>query len=1581
MKLKNACFGFFIFLAVLWSTMCYAQNSSKLSKITIASPTAASLGKFGDIPVNYHTGIPNIDIPFYTIKTGQLDLPISLSYHASGLKVQEQASWVGAGWALNAGGVITRTVIGAPDDRGHGYSNTLKGHYTDYGYSSYLFGPGPVMCGGTGVACPVGRSGMAPSSYPPQDSYVQTDIFDGEPDLFFYNFNGQVGKFYFNDDRTPVTVPETDLKIEPICATNYNTDIIGFTITTPDGTKYYFGKNVSGDTNIDAVEVTNNISTQANSFTGQGVVSSWYLNKITSPDNQFHIDLSYTAESYSYYTLSMFPIPAVDNPNWYGYNLEYDLNKNFINGVRLSKIKFSEGEINFIAGSSRDDLGVGSSTYNGIDESSAIAVKGTSLGSIEINTSTFCKKYVFSYGYFYDATALHGQLFTQTYPNLNIHTDQYRLRLDAIQEMTCDETKQIPAYNFSYYPGTVPRKLSFAIDHWGFYNGVTSNETLIPTYTIIPQPTGTGTNTSPVTVVQGANRDASAVAMIGGTLQKIMYPTGGSTEFDFEPHKLYTTTTNYVNISLATLSNGYLPGNPYNPSNPPPSRNFIVDPSSSSITISMTSTCSYSSTLVIKDNNGTTVHTEYLGNWDGFTGSNVSTQHTIGIAPGNYTATLYLYSGATTSTTGYVQASINQWQSITTYPTVSIGGLRIKTITKKFNSSFSSDVVTSYGYNFDNNTSSSGKSSAHLYSKPVYVQGLRNDAWGIVNGNLCSSIGCFNCFNSDAAYYKSPSSIRPMATTQGQHIGYGEVYVSQTGNGYSKYQYYSTNGAILHSWDAPAQDVCFKNLSLVCDAGIPNLPAPPESYDPKRGELAAELHYNQAGDLLQQKQYYPQYQIGTLITPGIISKFFITGYVADASNPGGGGSALGDDPEPMNIPISMVPVGIQTFTEYSLRSVKKIQDDVVTTIYTPTIGGAITNTETIYYNSPYHHNPTQMVTHTSKGEDLTTNIKSSFDFWVGVMPLQGDVTSYTANITSDENYLYNTLNSLTTPVTAPNYYKQRLYVYTNYRYMKAIDRQTFIASRLSAANNYTSTHASAKASADNLLNPVLELQDRNINVAIETERRRDSKFLGSSFIQYGYSDPLVAQPYPQSAKAINLSVPTSNFATASISGNTVSKDNRYEEEGKIKIKDGQIVETSERNGPPKSYLYGTTVPKPIAEVMNASSNEIFHENFEEAGSWYPSLTAYDNSKSFTGRKSGYINNSSGSEIVCHSNRIEISLTAAKRYHYSGWVYSDGPSVDIFLFMHRNGEQNTYFSQVDNISTSQANKWVYIEKDFLVPQDMVQLSIRLDNNGGGQVWFDDIRLHPSTSQMTTYTYDPIVGMTSQSDVNGKSAFYEYDEFGRLSIIRDRDHNILKKICYNYAGQIELCNSIGNTLQSGSFTSNCFGGGQVTYTVAANTYYAATQAEANQLAQQDIAQNGQAYADAHGSCVFYNVAMSQTFYKNCGRPLIGTAVDYNVAARTYSASSQAAANQLAQDDINANGQAYAEAHGTCYNPNACSNCTGQDRKCINNLCEEGVLIYTSQTYNGRNHIWTCVYHYEWSDGTWSQNYITTSSSPCF
>ncbi len=85
------------------------------TKITPPSPEAASLAQYAEIPVSTYTGVANIDIPIYTIRARDIELPISISYHASGIKITQEASSVGLGWSLNAGGIISRNIMNQDD--------------------------------------------------------------------------------------------------------------------------------------------------------------------------------------------------------------------------------------------------------------------------------------------------------------------------------------------------------------------------------------------------------------------------------------------------------------------------------------------------------------------------------------------------------------------------------------------------------------------------------------------------------------------------------------------------------------------------------------------------------------------------------------------------------------------------------------------------------------------------------------------------------------------------------------------------------------------------------------------------------------------------------------------------------------------------------------------------------------------------------------------------------------------------------------------------------------------------------------------------------------------------------------------------------------------------------------------------------------------------------------------------------------------------------------------------------------------------------------------------------------------------
>jgi hypothetical protein len=62
--------------------------------------------------------------------------------------------------------------------------------------------------------------------------------------------------------------------------------------------------------------------------------------------------------------------------------------------------------------------------------------------------------------------------------------------------------------------------------------------------------------------------------------------------------------------------------------------------------------------------------------------------------------------------------------------------------------------------------------------------------------------------------------------------------------------------------------------------------------------------------------------------------------------------------------------------------------------------------------------------------------------------------------------------------------------------------------------------------------------------------------------------------------------------------------------------------------------------------------------------------------------------------------------------------------------------------------------------------------------------DELRLYPKGAQMVTYTYDPLIGMSSQCDVVNRISYFEYDASGRLVRVKDQDKNVIKVLDYQY-----------------------------------------------------------------------------------------------------------------------------------------------------------------------------------------------------
>lgn len=89
----------------------FGVYSQKINPVGVLSPNAASLGLYGEIPVSYYTGTPEISIPLYDIEVKDFKMPLSLNYHAAGVYADQRPGWKGLGWSLFLFLIITENSI------------------------------------------------------------------------------------------------------------------------------------------------------------------------------------------------------------------------------------------------------------------------------------------------------------------------------------------------------------------------------------------------------------------------------------------------------------------------------------------------------------------------------------------------------------------------------------------------------------------------------------------------------------------------------------------------------------------------------------------------------------------------------------------------------------------------------------------------------------------------------------------------------------------------------------------------------------------------------------------------------------------------------------------------------------------------------------------------------------------------------------------------------------------------------------------------------------------------------------------------------------------------------------------------------------------------------------------------------------------------------------------------------------------------------------------------------------------------------------------------------------------------------
>lgn len=763
----------------------------------MTAPNAASLGKYGDIPVSYYTGVPNISVPIHTLKEGPLSLPISLSYHASGVKVGELASWVGLGWSLNAGGVITRTVQGIPDD------------VSPYGYY---------------------RNGLNvnPSD---QTTYrdISTGIKDGEPDMFSFNMNGYSGKFYFDKNKVAHLVPKQDIKITTPLLGDY---FEGFTLITPDGTRYIFGK----------IPGTSTTAHEFSTSTGESnpSITSWYLLRVESQDKKYQINLSYTADVYGYKALASCYFKYIEcisglqgsvssgafcstetgddaNHRWIRTNMQ---------GLRLSKIISKQDSVAFNVTTIRPD----------VDANTQVGGNSYSLDNISISSGTFCKKFMFTYDIFEDNTQA-------------TKTEAKRLKLTQVEEKSCDNTLSVPAYKFTYDGPTVnskqflPYRNSKAVDHWGFYNGAENNNN----QQVNVPATSVQSDWGPTYTYGSANRETNETYLKYGSLKKIDYPTGGNTQFTYEANRysLYEPQLSPPSY-LLQLKNNPAPYYPENCGNTS-TNGTVTFTNQSQITDgkfsllldpAYSTSCEFSAYKYILVEARRVSDNFLIGTYSFNLGSSstpVTLTKALSFIGTFQTGVAYRFTLNTTDGWGRFDL-FHQTQSFV-WSTKLAGGLRIKEIKTHDGIATANDIVKTYEYPAPEDPN---RSSGELFHKPKYGYALT----GVLSSLFSIEGHVYSVMFND-------QSIVPLHSFQGYHIGYRRVKEIHNGNGFTLYDYAATPDYLGNYSSA--------------------YPRPPHQINVYNGEQQKVTQQNQAGYEVAKTEYSPRNATYTS-TPGLLIK-------------------------------------------------------------------------------------------------------------------------------------------------------------------------------------------------------------------------------------------------------------------------------------------------------------------------------------------------------------------------------------------------------------------------------------------------------------------------------------------------------------------------------------------------------------------------------------------------------------------------------------------------------------------------------------------------------------------------------------
>lgn len=520
----------YVLLGTVW---LFAQEPNT----NVPGPDVGSLEKYGDIPVSTYTGVPQISIPLCALQSRDIQLPFSLSYHASGIKVEEEAGFAGLGWNVLGTGMISHTPRGIDDM----FKFTPK-YFEETDSRGYPYEDFAQL-----------RAELGEQKF--YEEVARKNI-DTQPDIFSYHIGGYSGKFIFKSGHVRgADRLETQQLQDNGTLIYFDTQERKWVITTPNGYTWVFTEEgrahtetlSAGYSNTDAEGTLTSfkpfVLLNLKGPLSQRIVhaTSWQVTRVTSPLGE-KVSFHYIrGGSQSIIRYNEFKNELWDALEWetFEQGRKNDLggflrdNALFIphGGVSVGagidfyetlypeKIVGATGSIEF-SWSAREDLKpVQYDVYR--PDILLRTLEPFKLDRVQTynNASELLKNIELEYDYF------NAEKVTET-PGL-----YKRLKLTRVIEKLGNEKEKV--YKMEYFEDLpLPSKESLGKDRWGYYNGKNRNESLISGVTLI--------SLGDVEHLEGADRDARLEYTRLGTLKRLYYPTGGHSEFAYDLHDYYS---------------------------------------------------------------------------------------------------------------------------------------------------------------------------------------------------------------------------------------------------------------------------------------------------------------------------------------------------------------------------------------------------------------------------------------------------------------------------------------------------------------------------------------------------------------------------------------------------------------------------------------------------------------------------------------------------------------------------------------------------------------------------------------------------------------------------------------------------------------------------------------------------------------------------------------------------------------------------------------------------------------------------------------------------------------------------------